>query len=84
MVHKRGKRSRKKQEQDRQRYLAHKFLIANARLDRNRAELVNLTDRDMLISFLKDQGCVDLRFVDVERGEVLVDSRGKGSLQRIN
>ncbi|MEM3956149.1 MAG: hypothetical protein QW424_05300 [Candidatus Bathyarchaeia archaeon] len=68
----------------RQRRAARKFILDMAYRDKYVAETVNVLDRRDLINYLADLfGQVHLGSIPlIERGEVLADSRGGGSLQR--
>jgi hypothetical protein len=66
-----------------QRQAARLFVITHSRKDRINAESVNIVTRDQIIEELGKQfGEVILDAVKFERGEVLADSRGRGSLQQ--
>ena len=75
----RGKRSlRAMQKRDAKRYI-----LQNGFQDHILAETVNITKREVVLEFLgKKYGMVFPDAVKTELGEVLVDSRGNGSLQR--
>lgn len=68
----------------RQRRAARKFILDMAYRDKYAAETVNVLDRRDLINYLADLfGQVHLGSIPlIEKGEVLADSRGSGSLQR--
>jgi len=60
------------------------LLLNHAFWDRNLAEVVNLTDREELVSLLKVEGVWDssqsLVPSELLRGEILIDSRKRGSM----
>ncbi|RLC88059.1 MAG: hypothetical protein DRJ03_04115 [Chloroflexi bacterium] len=65
-----------------QKRAAKRFLLNTAFNDPFRAEKVCTVNRDTLIRFLQEQfNSVSMDAVNFLRGEVLVDSRGTGSLQ---
>lgn len=69
----------------RQRRAANKYVMNSGYRDREKAETVNIVQREQILSFLqceyKNEGvCLDA--ADFVKGEVLTDSRGHGSLQR--
>jgi hypothetical protein len=66
-----------------QRQAARLFVITHSRRDRIQAENINIISRDQIIEELGKQFKeVILSAVKFERGEVLMDSRGRGSLQQ--
>jgi hypothetical protein len=67
-----------------QRRLAKRLLLRNAFQDNILRETVNLLSADQLATLMSDQLDYVLPHVlRCERGEVLLDSRGTGSFQRI-
>lgn len=67
----------------RQRRLVKRFILKNSFKDRMKAESVCRTDPKAIIEMLqKNFDEVHLEVINYERGEVLVDSKGRGSLQR--
>jgi len=65
-----------------QKKAAKRFLLNTAFNDPFRAEKICIVNRDTLIRFLQEQfDSVHMDAVNFMRGEVLVDSRGTGSLQ---
>ena len=66
-----------------QRQAARLFVITHSRRDRINAESINIVTRDQIVEELAKQfDGVVLCAVKFERGEVLLDSRGRGSLQQ--
>jgi hypothetical protein len=66
-----------------QKRLAERLVLATAFQDKRRCEAVNMTSPGDLQKVLYENfGYVCPGAVDVEKGEVLIDSRGQGSLQR--
>ncbi|MEM2129996.1 MAG: hypothetical protein QXZ70_05295 [Candidatus Bathyarchaeia archaeon] len=61
-----------------------RLLLSQAFLDRERAETVNRLDKQEVLEYLSARfEFVPITLVaDLERGEVLLDKRGLGSLQR--
>ena len=67
----------------RQRRAARRYVLNHAYHDREQAELVCKTSQKAVITFLQSRfESVDLSAFDTEKGEVLVDSHGRGSLQQ--
>ena len=65
-----------------QRRLARRVIFGSALRDVRRGEVVCRVSRVEVLAALGD-GPIDVSIVpDVEKGEVLVDSRGQGSFQR--
>jgi hypothetical protein len=65
-----------------QRREAHRFLFDSGRLDRTRAEFVCLVDKQQIADHLESVfGHSETEFTQHERGEIIVDSKGKGSMQ---
>lgn len=66
----------------RQRRAARRYVLNHAYRDRRQAETVAKTPGKEVLAYLQSlfEG-VDLSVVDIELGEVLSDSRGRGSLQ---
>lgn len=74
----RGRRS----EFNEQRRFAKRIVVNTARHDRVRAEKVCMLDRAGVLDALRKRfGSVTVGSFQFERGEVVIDSRGKGSLQ---
>lgn len=75
MASKRGKRSPES--------MARRFILDRSFHDKNNADTISLVDDSIVIAYLDtvypDQPPPT---IDVVRGEVLIDSRGQGSLQR--
>ena len=67
-----------------QRQAARLFVITHSRRDRIQAENINLLTREQIVEELSKQfeGVLP-GVVKFERGEVLMDSRGRGSLQQL-
>jgi len=77
----RGRHSRRNNAQ----YLVYRFVLNNAFHDRDRSERINTVTSAEIVKFITnhvEEVTVDLA-AQFERGEVLVDSRGEGSLQRL-
>ena len=68
----------------RQRRAARRYIINHAYHDRTQAESVARTPRKEVLTFLQSlfEG-VDLSALNIEQGEVLADSRGRGSMQQM-
>ena len=88
MPHPRGNRSlegRQKQARKEQRRAARKFILLNSFNDVILAEKVSRTDHRTVLTYLGTK--YDMVFpevaMSVERGEVLVDSRGNGTFQKV-
>jgi hypothetical protein len=75
MVHKRGLNKL-------QRRIIRNIIFKNAYIDKYRGEIVSRVSRLDVLSLLNCEGLKVSLIPDIERGEVLVDSRGKGSLQQ--
>lgn len=74
----RGRRS----EFNAQRRFAKTIVVNSARHDQIRAEQICMLDRTEVLDALKEKfGSVAVGSVRFERGEVIVDARGRGSLQ---
>jgi len=66
-----------------QRQAVRKLVFTQSRRDRLQAENINLLSREQIVEELSKQfDGVVLCTVKFERGEVLLDSRGRGSLQQ--
>lgn len=77
MVH-RGQRSLRSQ----QRRSAKRFILDNSFHDRIMAESISTVTHKAVLTYLgKIYEMVPMFLVNVERGEVLVDSRGRGTFQ---
>jgi hypothetical protein len=71
------KRSFKKQQERKIRGI----ILQGSFYDRNRGEIVSTMTRIDVMGFLKEP--VEVHMVpDIEKGEVLIDPRGKGSMQK--
>jgi hypothetical protein len=57
------------------------LIFKNAYIDKFRGEIVSRVSRFDVLSLLNCEGLKVSLVPNVERGEVLIDSRGKGSLQ---
>jgi len=57
------------------------LIFKNAYIDKHRGEIVSRISRLDVLGLLNCEGLKVSLIPDVERGEVLIDSRGKGSLQ---
>ena len=57
------------------------LIFKNAYKDKYRGEIVSRISRLDVLGLLNCEGVKVSLIPDVERGEVLIDSRGKGSLQ---
>jgi hypothetical protein len=65
-----------------QRRVATKFLYDSSFIDRERAEFVCLVDKQQIADLLEAQfGYSETEFTQHERGEIIIDGKGKGSLQ---
>jgi len=65
-----------------QRRVANKFIFDSSFMDRERAEFVCLVDKQQIADHLEGLfGHSETEFTQRERGEVIVDSKGKGSMQ---
>jgi len=79
MVH---KRSPEAQERRAQKIRVKQIVLANARIDHLKAETVNILSNDQVFAFLvgEFEGPWRAHAEKYSQGEVLVDSRGEGSL----
>jgi hypothetical protein len=59
------------------------LIFKNAYIDKYRGEIVSRISRLNVLGLLNCEGFKVSLIPDVERGEVLIDSRGKGSLQQM-
>jgi hypothetical protein len=75
MVHKRGLNKL-------QRRIVRNIIFKNAYIDKYRGEIVSRVSRLNVLGLLNCEGFNVSLIPDIERGEVLIDSRGKGSLQQ--
>jgi hypothetical protein len=57
------------------------LIFKNAYIDKYRGEIVSRISRLDVLGLLNCEGVKVSLIPDVERGEVLIDCRGKGSLQ---
>jgi hypothetical protein len=57
------------------------LIFKNAYMDKYRGEIVSRVSRLDVLGLLNCEGFNVSLIPDIERGEVLIDSRGKGSLQ---
>jgi len=57
------------------------MIFKNAYIDKYRGEVVSKVSRLEVLGLLNCEGFKVSLIPDIERGEVLIDSRGKGSLQ---
>jgi hypothetical protein len=64
-----------------QRRIIRNIIFKNAYIDKYRGEIVSRVSRLDVLNLLNCEGFKVSLIPDVERGEVLIDSRGKGSLQ---
>jgi hypothetical protein len=64
-----------------QRRIIRDMIFKNAYIDKYRGEIVSRVSRLDVLSLLNCEGLSVSLIPDVEKGEVLIDSRGKGSLQ---
>jgi hypothetical protein len=60
------------------------LIFKNAYIDKYRGEIVSRISRLDVLSLLNCEGFKVSLIPEIERGEVLIDSRGKGSLQTPN
>lgn len=68
-----------------QRRKAKQIVVSSAFMDREKAESVNLlSPQQILIKLTEDYPEVHVRAVHFTQGEVLIDSRGEGSLNKIS
>jgi hypothetical protein len=58
------------------------LIFKNAYIDKYRGEVVSRVSRLDVLGLLNCEGLKVSLIPDIERGEVLIDSRGKGSLQQ--
>ena len=66
------------------RRLALRLLMNNGFWDSERCELVNMLSPTEFLFLLAHSGLAIEPCVGLERGEVLIDSRGEGSLQQVS
>ena len=72
----------RREERYRQKVLASRFIFDNCFIDRERAEHVCLVSKEQIADHLEGLfGHSETEFTQRERGEVIVDSKGKGSMQ---
>ena len=72
----------RREERYRQKVLASRFIFDNCFIDRERAEQVCLVTREQIADHLEAQfGHSETEFTEHEKGEVISDSKGKGSFQ---
>jgi hypothetical protein len=64
-----------------QRRIIQNMIFKNAYIDKYRGEIVSRVSRLDVLGLLNCEGFKVSLIPDVERGEVLIDSRSKGSLQ---
>lgn len=65
-----------------QRVLAARFVFDNCFVDRERAEQVCLVTREQIADHLEARlGCSVTEYTLHEKGEVITDSKGRGSFQ---
>ena len=64
-----------------QRRIIRNLIFKNAYMDKYRGEVVSRVSRLDVLGLLNCEGFKVSFIPDIERGEVLIDSRGKGSLQ---
>jgi len=64
-----------------QRRMMRNLIFKNAYKDKYRGEIVSRISRLDVLGLLNCEGLKVSLIPDVEKGEVLIDSRGKGSLQ---
>jgi hypothetical protein len=57
------------------------MIFKNAYIDKYKGEIVSRISRLDVLSLLNCEGLKIFLVPNIERGEVLIDSRGKGSLQ---
>ena len=77
--HKRSPEALARREQKR---AAAKFLFDSGRMDRERAEFYCLVSKEQIADHLEAQfGYSVTEFTDHERGEILSDKKGQGSMQ---
>lgn len=60
----------------------HRLILDNSRYDRERAEHVSLVSRIELLDLVQQNSDLSV-FPDVMKGEILIDSRGRGSFQTL-
>jgi len=80
------RRSQKKQLERQQRHALHKFIVSTSYHDIKLEETVNVLSPTLQMSFLQDKykDGVNQHLIIFDRGEVLTDSRGRGSLQTVS
>lgn len=85
MPHPRGKRSKNSEKKRQQRRDARHYILTHSFHDRELAETVCTPQtRSLTILALQhDYDAVDMHLVNVEKGEVLIDARGRGSFQEM-
>jgi hypothetical protein len=64
-----------------QRRIIRNIIFKNAYIDKYKGEIVSRISRLDFLSLLNCEGLKVSLVPNIERGEVLIDSRGKGSLQ---
>jgi len=64
-----------------QRRIIRNLIFKNAYMDKYRGEIVSRVSRLDVLGLLNCEGFNVYLIPDVEKGEVLIDCRGKGSLQ---
>jgi hypothetical protein len=64
-----------------QRRIIRNIIFKNAYIDKYEGEIVSRISRLDVLSLLNCEGLKVSLFPNIERGEVLIDCRGKGSLQ---
>jgi len=65
-----------------QRRIIRNLIFKNAYIDKYRGEVVSRVSRLDVLGLLNCEGFNVYLIPDVEKGEVLIDCRGKGSLQQ--
>ncbi|MCJ7431097.1 hypothetical protein MUO83_07820 [Candidatus Bathyarchaeota archaeon] len=79
MAHKRSVEAQARREQRRE---ARKFLFDSGRMDRTRAEFYCLVSKEQIADHLESVfGHSETEFTEHEKGEIISDSKGKGSCQ---
>lgn len=81
--HRRSAEAQVRREERRvQRVLAARFVFDNCFLDRERAEQVCLVTREQIADHLEVcLGCSVTEYTEHEKGEIITDSKGRGSFQ---
>jgi hypothetical protein len=64
-----------------QRRIIRNIIFKNAYIDKYKGEIVSRISRHDVLSLLNYEGLKVSLVPNIERGEVLIDCRGKGSLQ---